>query len=135
MPKESLRMPNENTVFLQGRLTRDPDLTYLESGTALCHFSIAHSRVWKDKDSGEKKERKLFIDVEAWGALAEWLGADLKKGRPVQVSGELKMDEWEDKNTGKRRTKIGIRAYKAQILTWGHEEESDTPKQDDKIPF
>lgn len=115
---ESLRFPELNHLEITGRLAYDPETNEIPSGAIVCNFTIASNRTYKTKD-GAKKEDSLFIKVEAWGALGEWLGQELKKGRPVLVSGHLNMNEWTGKNDEKRSS-ISIVAQRVQILTWGH---------------
>lgn len=112
-----LRMPDLNKIVLAGRLTRDPELKYLPSGTPLCKLGIAASRKYKTKD-GESREETLFINATCWRGTAEFVGENFKKGRPIVVEGSLKSDEWEDKNTGQKRTKIEIHADRVQSLDW-----------------
>lgn len=112
-----LRMPDLNRVFLAGRLTRDPELRYLPSGMAVCKLGLAVSRFFKTKD-GERREETLFINATCWAKTAEWVGEAFKKGRPVIVEGSLKSDEWEDKNTGQKRTSIEVIAQRVQALDW-----------------
>ena len=112
-----LRMPDLNKVFLAGRLTRDPELKYLPQGTAVCKLGLAVSRFYKGKD-GEKKEDTLFIDVTVWEKTAEYCGERLRKGRPVLVDGRLKSNDWEDKTTGQKRTKIEVQGLSIRELDW-----------------
>lgn len=112
-----LRMPEINSVTLAGRLTRDPELKYLPSGSAVCELGLAVSRRFKTK-TGEQREETLFINVETWNRTAEFCGEHLRKGRPIMVEGRLKSDDWEDKNTGQRRTIIKINASRIQTLDW-----------------
>lgn len=112
-----LRMPDINKVQLAGRLTRDPELKYIASGTALCKLGMAVSKKYKTK-SGEMKEDTLFINVTVWDKAAEWIAQDCKKGTAVLVDGELKMDSWEDKTTGQKRTTLEVRAFRVQQLAW-----------------
>lgn len=139
-----LRMPDLNKVYLAGRLTRDPELRYLQSGTALCKLGLAVSRKYKTKD-GDQREETLFIDATCWGRTAEFVGETFKKGRPVLIEGRLKTDEWEDKNTGQKRTKIEINADRVQSLDWEDRGDSrpakpapraiEEPVPEDDIPF
>ena len=110
-----LRMPDLNKVFLVGRLTRDPELRYTPQGTAVCKMGLAVSRFYKSRD-GERKEDTTFVNVEAWDRQAEYCGENLKKGRPVLVEGSLKSSQWEDKNTGQKRTSLDVRAQRIQHL-------------------
>ena len=137
------RMPDFNKVFLAGRLTRDPELSSIASGTALCKMGLAVSRRYKTRD-GEQKEETLFINVVAWDKQAEYLGENLKKGRPIFVEGTLKMDQWEDKTTGQKRTSIEVRALRVQQLDWddrGGKPATPAPRPieepvpEDDIPF
>lgn len=112
-----LRMPDLNKVFLAGRLTRDPELSYLPNGTPLCKMGLAVSRFYKTQD-GERKEETTFINVTVWRAHAEFCGQYLKKGRPVLVEGSLRSHEWEDKATGQKRSGIEVTAQRVQQLDW-----------------
>ncbi|PCJ53806.1 MAG: single-stranded DNA-binding protein [Candidatus Hydrogenedentota bacterium] len=112
-----LKMPDINKVSLAGNLTRDPELQYLPNGTPLCKLGLAVSRKYKTK-SGELKENTLFINVTAWRGTAEYCGNNMRKGMPVLVEGRLTSDEWEDKNTGQKRTKIEVTADRVQGLAW-----------------
>ncbi|MBI5092731.1 MAG: single-stranded DNA-binding protein [Candidatus Hydrogenedentes bacterium] len=111
------RMPDFNKVYVAGRLTHDPELKYLPSGTAFCKLRLAVSRSYKSKD-GERKEDTFYINASAWDKGAEYLGEHLKKGRPVLVEGRLTSNEWEDKATGQKRSMIEIRADRVQQLDW-----------------
>lgn len=139
-----LRMPDMNKVFLAGRLTRDPELRYIPSGTAVCKLGLAVSRKYRTK-SGEQREETLFVDVTCWDKTAEFVGENFHKGRPIMIEGRLKMDEWEDKNTGQKRTKIEINADRVQSLDWEDRGTAQTskpapraieePVPEDDIPF
>lgn len=112
-----LKMPDINRVTLAGRLTRDPELRYIQSGTALCKVGLAVSRKFKGKD-GNMSEETLFINVTVWGKSAEYVGEKIKKGDPVLVEGRLTSNEWEDQETGKRRTAVEVTADRVQSLSW-----------------
>ena len=100
-------MPNYNKVILMGNLTRDPEVRYTSSGTAIAKLGIAINRYWSNKD-GQKQEETTFVDVDAFGKQAETIGQYLKKGRPIMVEGRLKLDQWDDKQTGQKRSKLGV---------------------------
>lgn len=91
-----------NKVFLQGRLTRDPELRHTQSGTAVASFSLAVDRDFKDKTTGERTTD--FIDVVAWRGTAEFVSRHFNKGRMAVVVGSLQIRAWEDKDGNKRRT-------------------------------
>ncbi len=98
---------NFNKVILAGNLTRDPELRYTPKGTAIAGFGLAINRSWKD-ESGQTKEEVTFIDIEAFGRQAEVVGQYFKKGRPMLVEGRLKLDSWDDKQTGQKRSRLGV---------------------------
>ncbi|KJJ83736.1 Single-strand DNA-binding [Candidatus Omnitrophus magneticus] len=90
-----------NKVIIMGNLTRDPEIRYVPSGTAVTSFTVAVNRVYKDK-SGEKKEDPSFIRVVVWGKMAEVCGEYLTKGRMVLVEGRLQSRSWETADKQKR---------------------------------
>lgn len=108
-------MPDMNRAELMGRLTFDPELRRIASGTAVANLRMAVNRTWKD-NNGEKREDKLYIDVVVWGGQAEVCCNYLKKGSLVFVEGYLKMDQWDDKTTGEKRSKISVQADKVHFL-------------------
>jgi single-strand DNA-binding protein len=112
-----LRMPDLNKVMLAGRLTRDAELKYVSTGTAVCKMGMAVSKKFKTK-SGEMREDTLFVNVTVWGASAEFCGEYLKKGMPIMVEGRLTSSEWEDKQTGQKRTAVEITADRVQQMAW-----------------
>lgn len=140
-----LKMPEMNKVFLAGRLTRDPELRQISSGTSVCDMRIAVSRFFKDRN-GQRQEETLYIRVNTWARLAEFCGERLRKGHPVLVEGQLRSNEWEDKQTGQKRTSIEVTATSVQTLSWedgsggGGGSRSQAPADegpvpDDDIPF
>lgn len=104
-----------NKVLLVGNLTRDPELRYTSSGTAVASLRLACNRTWKDRSSGDRREETLFIDVTAWAQSAEFCGKYLEKGRAVFVEGRLRQDSWEDRETGKQQSKIVVVADRIQF--------------------
>lgn len=107
-------MANLNKVMLIGRLTRDPELRYTPSGTAVCDVTIAVSRNYTTAD-GEKKEETCFADVTLWKRQAELCAEYLKKGREVFIEGRLITDKWETPD-GQKRSKMKIVAIGMQFL-------------------
>ena len=91
-------MPNFNQVTLCGHLTRNPELSYLPSQTAVVSFGIAVNHIWKS-DDGQKREDACFIDCQAFGKLAEAISKYSKKGNCLLISGQLKFDQWKDKES------------------------------------
>jgi single-strand DNA-binding protein len=108
-------MASYNKVIIAGNLTRDPETRVTPKGTAICQFGLAVNRKWKN-DGGEMQEEVTFIDCEAWGKTAELVGKYLKKGRGALVDGRLKLDQWEDKNTKEKRSKLKVVAEAVQFL-------------------
>lgn len=94
-------MPNLNKVMLMGNLTRDVELKTTTNNQTVGNIGLAINRRWKTPD-GEQREETTFVDCEAWGKTAEILAKYLSKGRPVYIEGRLKLDQWEDKDGGKR---------------------------------
>lgn len=108
-------MANLNKVMLIGNLTRDPEIKYTPKGTAVAQLGLAVNRVWSN-DAGEKQEETTFVDIELWGRQAEIAGEYLKKGRPVFIEGRLKLDSWDDKQTGQKRHKMKVVGEQMQLL-------------------
>lgn len=108
-------MADLNKVFLMGRLTFDPELRRTPSGTAVSELRMVTGRTYTTQ-SGERREEKLFIDVTVWDRQAENCCQYLKKGSSIHVEGSLKMDSWDDKTTGEKRSKIRVQAERVQFL-------------------
>jgi single-strand DNA-binding protein len=108
-------MASFNKVILMGNLTRDPELRYTPKGTAIAKIGVAVNRVWTN-EAGEKKEDVTFVDVDVFGRTAENVGQYLRKGRPVLIEGRLKLDQWDDKQTGQKKSRLGVVAEIVQFL-------------------
>src|SRR5712672_882780 len=100
-------MANFNKVILAGNLTRDPEVRYTPKGMAIAKFGMAINRTWKS-ESGESKEEVTFVDIDAFGRQAEVISQYCKKGSPLLVEGRLRLDQWDDKQTGQKRSKLGV---------------------------
>jgi single-strand DNA-binding protein len=109
-------MPNLNRVFLMGNLTRDPEIRYTPSGMAVASFGLAVNRKWRDKSSGEMREEVTFVDIDAWGKQAELAGQYLAKGRPLFVEGRLRLDQWDDRATGQKRSRLKVVCDRFEFL-------------------
>ncbi|WP_339908906.1 single-stranded DNA-binding protein [Symmachiella dynata] len=109
-------MASYNRVILMGNLTRDPEVRYIPSGTAVSELGLAVNRTWFDKQSNSRKEETTFVDVTLWGREAEVAGEYLSKGRPVLIEGRLQLDTWEDKQSGQRRSKLRVVCERMQML-------------------
>lgn len=108
-------MASFNKVILIGNLTRDPELRYTPKGTAIAKIGLAVNRVWTT-DTGEKKEEVTFVDVDIFGRTAENVGQYMRKGRPIMIEGRLKLDQWDDKQTGQKKSRLGVVAELVQFL-------------------
>ncbi|MFA5688477.1 MAG: single-stranded DNA-binding protein [Kiritimatiellales bacterium] len=138
-------MSTLNRVFLMGNLTRDPEVRYTPSGTAVGELGMAVNESYKNK-AGETVESTVFVDVEVWARQAETCAEYLRKGSPVFIEGRLKLDQWENQQ-GEKRSKLRVRADRVQFLGSPRKsaEMADAPQNmmppqdgaadDDDIPF
>jgi single-strand DNA-binding protein len=101
-------MASVNKVIIVGNLGRDPEVRYTPNGSAVCNVSVATTRSWKNKDSGDKSEETEWHRVVFYDKLAEIAGEYLKKGRSVYVEGRLKTRKWQDKD--------GVEKYTTEII-------------------
>ena len=143
-------MAGINKVILIGNLGRDPEVRYTPDGTAVANFTIATSEEWKDKNTGEKKERTEWHRIVAFRRLGEICGEYLSKGRQVYIEGRLQTREWEDKEGNKRYTteivanQMQMLGSKAPANATGSSQYASAPNpsgpaplktEDDDIPF
>ena len=138
-------MASFNKVILAGNLTRDPELRYTPKGTAVAKLGLAVNRSWTT-DAGEKREEATFVDVDAFGKQAETIAKYLRKGRSLLVEGRLRMETWDDKATGAKRSKLGVVLESFSFLDSGNRDAAapavsapatpagDAPPEDD-VPF
>lgn len=108
-------MANVNKVILIGNVTRDPEVKFTSKGSAVTDVGLAINRTYT-LESGEKREEATFVDVELWGRLAEIAGEYAKKGRPIYIEGRLRMDTWEDKASGQKRSRLKVVGENLQLL-------------------
>ncbi len=101
-------MASVNKVIIVGNLGRDPEVRYTPNGSAVCNVSVATTRSWKNKESGDKSEETEWHRVVFYDKLAEIAGEYLKKGRSVYVEGRLKTRKWQDKD--------GVEKYTTEIV-------------------
>jgi single-strand DNA-binding protein len=116
-------MSSYNKVILMGNLTRDPELRYTSNQTAICKFGLAVNRRFKDAQSGEWKEEPTFIDVTIFGARAEPFARYHTKGKPAFIEGSLRLDTWDDKNGGGKRSKLYVVADTWEVVGAGRGEQ------------
>ena len=108
-------MASFNKVILVGNLTRDPEVRYIPSGTAVCDISLAVNSQWTDRKTNERKEEVTFVEVTLWGRTAEIAGEYLHKGSKVYIEGALRTRKWQDKE-GRDRYTTEIVANEMQML-------------------
>jgi single-strand DNA-binding protein len=108
-------MASYNRVILMGNLTRDPQLRYLPNQTAVVDIGLAVNHKYRTA-AGEDREEVMFIDCTAFGKQAEVINQYCQKGRPLLVEGRLKLDTWDDKQTGQKRSKHKVTIDNFQLL-------------------
>ena len=108
-------MASLNRVFLIGNLTRDPELRYIPSGTAVTDIGLAVNRNWTGQD-GQKHEEATFVDITLWARQAEIASEYLHKGDPVFIEGRLQLDQWTDKE-GQKRSRLRVVGERMQFLS------------------
>jgi single-strand DNA-binding protein len=115
-------MASFNKVILMGNLTRDPELRYTAANMAICKFGLAVNRRFKDSATGEWKEEPTFVDVTIFGTRAEPFARYHSKGKPAFIEGSLRLDTWEDKNGGGKRSKLYVVADTWEFVGGGRGE-------------
>ena len=125
-------MASYNRVILLGNLTRDPQVRYTPSGTAVAEIGLAVNRYWFDKQTNSRREETTFVDVTLLGRVAEVASQYLKKGRSVFIEGRLQLNTWEDKQTGQKRSRLIVVAEHLQFL--GSRSQSEGPPSSGPSP-
>jgi single-strand DNA-binding protein len=108
-------MAANNHVSLIGNLTRDPEIRVTPKGTSIVSFSLAVNRKWKN-EAGQVQEEVTFVECEMWGKGGEAFAKYHKKGVRAAVSGRLKMDQWEDKKTNEKRSRLKVVADEFEFV-------------------
>ncbi len=111
-------MASYNKVILMGNLTRDPQLTYTSSNTAVCKFGLAVNRRWRDRNSGENKDETCFVDCVCFGRAGETINQYMSKGRPLHIDGRLSFSQWEGQD-GSKRSKLEVVVENFQFVGGG----------------
>src|SRR5271170_4751211 len=114
---------NVNKIIITGNLTADPELRYTPSGKAVLSASIANNEHFTDAQ-GQEQKVTTFVNLEVWGRPAENFGKLVKKGQELFVDGKLRMDEWTDKQTNARRTRLYLLVENWQFTQFKRQEES-----------
>jgi single-strand DNA-binding protein len=112
-------MASLNRVLLMGNLTRDIEMRYTPSGMAVAQLGLACNRKYRDSKTNELREEVTFVDIDVFGKQAETAHQYLSKGRPVFIEGRLKFDQWDDKQTGQKRSKLKVVADRIQFIGGG----------------
>lgn len=130
-------MPNYNRAVLIGHVTRDPEIKYVTSGQSITTGSVAVSKHWKDKSSGEKREQTSFIDFKIWGSRGEVFAQYVRKGHPIMLEGSLEQESWTEKESGAKRSKLVVNVTDFQFLKSGNssQESSGDAEPDAEEPF
>lgn len=105
-------MADFNKVILLGNLTRDPELRYTNGGIAVCELGIAVNR----RSNDPNKEEVCFVDIVVWDKQAENSGRFLQKGASVLIEGRLQLDQWQDRETGQKRSRLRVVAERVQFM-------------------
>lgn len=109
-------MASYNRVILIGNLTRDIEIQYTPSGVEVGRMGLAMNRKWLDKKTNQTKEKVTFVEVVAYGKTAANAKQYLQKGSPVHIEGRLELDQWDDKETGKKRSKLYVACERLSFL-------------------
>lgn len=126
-------MASYNKVILAGNLTRDPELRSLPSGNAVLRMSIAVNRRYTGKD-GETKEEVTYVDIDAFGKQAETIAKYCTKGSGILVEGRLRLDQWDDRTTGEKRSKLGVVLEGFTFIGGGASRSRDEGSYEDSVP-
>ena len=108
-------MGSFNRVILMGNLTRDPELRYIASGTAVTDIGLAINEKWKNAN-GEWVDEVTFVDVTLWARNAEVASEYLSKGSPLLIEGRLRLDKWQDKDSGQNRSRLKVVCDRMQLI-------------------
>jgi single-strand DNA-binding protein len=141
-------MSGVNKAIIVGNLGRDPEVKYLQSGSAVCNFSVATSEKWKDKQTGDAKEAVEWHKVTCFGRLAEIAGEFLRKGSKVYIEGSLRTRQWEKDGVSHYTTEINARELQMLDGKGERQDSGDRPAPaksqggapdvedfDDEVPF
>ena len=115
-------MPSFNKVILMGNFTRDPELRFLPNNTAVCDMGLAVNDRFLNKSTNQWEDRPNFVDCTAFGRTAENISKFFSKGRPIFIEGKLRFEQWEDRQSGQKRSKL-----KVVIDTWQFVDSKDGP--------
>lgn len=112
-------MASFNKVILVGNLTRDPQVRHTPGGSAVAEIGLAVNRKWFNKNTNQHQEEVTFVDITLWGRTAEVASEYLTKGRSVLIEGRLQLDQWDDKESGQKRSKLKVVGENMTMLGGG----------------
>ena len=127
-------MASFNKVIIMGNLTRAVECRHTPSGTAVAEVGLAVNRSWFDKQTNQKKEEVTFVDVTLWGRQAEVAAEYLGKGSAALIEGRLQLDQWDDKETGQKRSKLKVVGESLTMMPKGRETQSQSRPASDGVP-
>ena len=127
-------MASLNKVFLMGNLTREPALRFTPGGAAVCEFGLAVNRRFTSANGQEKKEEVCFVEIIVWGKQAEQCDRSLEKGAPVFIEGRLQYDQWDDRDTGAKRSRLRVQAERVQFISGRPGRDMDSEDGGDYAP-
>jgi len=126
-------MASLNKVLLMGNMTRDPDLRYTTGGTAVCSLGLAVNRRFRTA-GGEDREETCFVDIDVFGRQAESCKNYLRKGAPAFVEGRLRLDQWDDRQTGQKRSRLRVTAERVEFVGAPRRDAASGPPMDRREP-
>ena len=118
-------MASLNRVFLMGNLTRNPELRYTPGGSAVCEFGLAINRRYLS--NGQERDETCFVDIVVWSKQAETCNRILEKGAPVFIEGRLHFEQWQERDSGAKRSRLRVVADRVQFMPKGQGRGADAP--------
>jgi len=123
-------MSSFNKVIIMGNLTRDPEMRHTQGGSAICNMGVAVSRKFRTQ-AGEDREDVCFVDVTVWGKQGESCARYLKKGSSALIEGRLNFDQWDDQETGRKRSKLSVVGENVRFLSSGNRDNEEQAKSNE----
>jgi len=120
-------------VIVVGNVGKDPELKYLQSGTAVCSFSVAVNESWTDSATNERREKTVWFRVSAWGRLGETVNSYVKKGREILVIGTVEARAYTD-NSGQPAASLDLRARDVRFIGGRGDQQGGEGQYDDSAP-
>jgi single-strand DNA-binding protein len=118
---------NINKILITGNVTADPEIRYTPNGKAVLSASLANNEYYTDAQ-GQEQKVTTFVNLEVWGKPAENFSKLVKKGQELFAEGKLRMDEWTDKQTSARRTRLYLLVENWQFTQYKRQEDNNTPE-------